>query len=122
MGFLTVRRVLFWMHLVAGSVAGLVILVMSVTGVLLMYEKQLVSWADDVPASTAVPAADKLPLEALLQAVRGARPAAPATAVAVSAERGAPVTVTLGGEGVVFVDPYDGRILGEGSRRARAFF
>ncbi|MBZ5651294.1 MAG: hypothetical protein LAO18_12500 [Acidobacteriia bacterium] len=33
------RRVLFWVHLTAGCVAGLVILVMSVTGALLAYRR-----------------------------------------------------------------------------------
>ena len=42
----TVRTVLFWCHLVAGLVAGLIVLVMSVTGVLLTYEKQMLLWAD----------------------------------------------------------------------------
>ena len=35
------RKVLFWMHLTAGVTAGLVILVMSLSGVLLAYERQL---------------------------------------------------------------------------------
>jgi len=37
----TFRTVLFWLHLAAGTVAGVVVLIMSVTGVLLMYEKQI---------------------------------------------------------------------------------
>jgi uncharacterized iron-regulated membrane protein len=40
------RKLFFWMHLILGTCAGLVILVMSVSGVLLMYERQMVEWAD----------------------------------------------------------------------------
>ena len=40
------RTVLFWLHLSAGVVAGALIMVMSVTGVLLTYEKQIVAWSD----------------------------------------------------------------------------
>ncbi|MCL4851103.1 MAG: PepSY domain-containing protein, partial [Bryobacteraceae bacterium] len=40
------RKVLFWLHLASGCVAGIVILIMSVTGTLLMYEKQMIAWAD----------------------------------------------------------------------------
>ena len=40
------RKLLFWCHLTAGVTAGIVILIMSVTGVLLAYEKQIISWAD----------------------------------------------------------------------------
>jgi uncharacterized iron-regulated membrane protein len=42
----TFRKILFWCHLTAGVVAGLVILMMSATGVLLTYEKQMIEWAD----------------------------------------------------------------------------
>ena len=40
------RKVLFWLHLSAGVLAGLIILMMSVTGVLLTYERQLQVWED----------------------------------------------------------------------------
>jgi len=40
------RRILFWLHLATGVFAGLIILIMSVTGVLLTYEKQILGWAD----------------------------------------------------------------------------
>ena len=40
------RRVLFWSHLVCGVVAGIVILIMCVTGVALTYQKEMQWWAD----------------------------------------------------------------------------
>ena len=40
------RRLFFWCHLAAGVTTGVVILIMSATGVLLMYEKQLIEWSD----------------------------------------------------------------------------
>jgi uncharacterized iron-regulated membrane protein len=40
------RTLLFWPHLAGGLVAGFVILLMSVTGVLLTYERQLIAWSD----------------------------------------------------------------------------
>ena len=40
------RKTIFWLHLITGVVAGVVILIMSVTGVLLMYQKQITAWAD----------------------------------------------------------------------------
>ena len=57
--------VIFWCHLIAGVVAGLVVLVMSVTGVLLTYERQIVAWADtrDYRVGAAVAGAPRLPLE-----------------------------------------------------------
>jgi uncharacterized iron-regulated membrane protein len=41
-----IRKSLFWLHLIAGVLAGIVILIMSVTGVLLTYEKQIIAWAE----------------------------------------------------------------------------
>lgn len=40
----TFRKTLFWSHLVVGITAGIVMLVMSVTGVLPTYEKQMSYW------------------------------------------------------------------------------
>jgi len=40
------RRIVFWMHLTAGLVVGSVVLVMSVTGVLLAFERQLTELAE----------------------------------------------------------------------------
>ena len=36
-----IRTVFFWLHLTAGLLAGVVVLIMSATGVLLTFEKQL---------------------------------------------------------------------------------
>ncbi len=43
---MSIRSVFFWAHLSAGVVAGLVILMMSVTGVLLTYERQMIASAE----------------------------------------------------------------------------
>ena len=40
------RKCLFWLHLSSGVVAGAVILMMSVTGVLLTFQPQIVDWAN----------------------------------------------------------------------------
>ena len=41
-----VRRVLFWLHLFAGCVAGVVILIMSITGAILAFERQIKAHMD----------------------------------------------------------------------------
>ena len=51
------RKVLFWSHLTVGIIGGLVILMMSVTGVLLTYERQIIAWADPRNYQVAPPAA-----------------------------------------------------------------
>src|SRR5882757_7544518 len=42
----SVRSFVFWLHLAAGCTAGVVILVMSVTGILLAFERQINNWMD----------------------------------------------------------------------------
>ena len=49
------RTVLFWLHLAAGVLAGAVVLIMSVTGVALTYEKQVIEWADGRASFRVVP-------------------------------------------------------------------
>jgi uncharacterized iron-regulated membrane protein len=119
------RRVVFWCHLVAGVAAGLVILVMSVTGVLLAYERQIERWGDtrDYTVVRPSPDAARLPAETLLARVRESQPAAAAaTTLTLYAEATEPATLSLPGGRNLFVNPYTGDVFGEGSTRVRAFF
>ena len=40
------HKIIFWTHLIAGVIAGLVIFIMSVTGVVLMYEPQISEFSE----------------------------------------------------------------------------
>ena len=117
------RKLVFWCHLAAGSFAGAVVLVMSVTGVLLAFERQVTAWADtrgyDVRAPA--PGAARVPVEAMLAAARVSKPGTP-SAFTLRADPSAPAEVGFGREGVIFVNPYTGEVLGEGSPTVRAFF
>ncbi|MGC4014970.1 MAG: PepSY domain-containing protein [Luteolibacter sp.] len=42
----TLRRCLFWAHLATGVVAGLVILILAVTGILMSFETQIIGRAE----------------------------------------------------------------------------
>jgi uncharacterized iron-regulated membrane protein len=117
------RIVLFWLHLTAGVFAGVVVLIMSATGVALTYEKQMLEWADR-RAWSVPPPSGSAPLspETLLARVREARPeAAPAT-LTLRADPAAPATVALEGNGSVLVNPYTGEVLGPPPAGLRAFF
>jgi uncharacterized iron-regulated membrane protein len=118
---LPLRRVVLWMHLSAGVAAGLVVLVMSVTGVLLAYEKQMIRWADGYTASPA-PGQARLPLDTLVARAVAERPAAATGSIVVRRDPLAPVEISAGREGSLFLNPYTGAVLGTGSARTRAFF
>jgi uncharacterized iron-regulated membrane protein len=117
------RNVLFWIHLAAGAAAGIVILIMSATGVALTYEKQVIEWADrrawTAPADAA--SSRHLAPETLL-ASAAASNGAPAIAITLRADAAAPATVTLEGNRAVLVDPYSGRVIGEPPAAVRSFF
>ena len=115
------RTLLFWMHLAIGVVAGLVILLMCVTGVALTYEKQMLEWAD---RGAVPPAAGAVPLrpEALLLAAAAGEPGAMPASLTLRADRRAPATVTFDGNRTRLVDPATGQSLGEPSPRLRQFF
>jgi uncharacterized iron-regulated membrane protein len=119
----SLRSVIFWMHLCCGVAAGVVVLIMSVTGVALTYEKQVLEWADR-RAWTVPPQVDarQLPPETLLAKVIEAQPGAAPTGITLRADASAPATVTLDGNKALLVDPYSGAIIGEPPAALRSFF
>src|SRR3954464_15274766 len=112
------RRILFWTHLVAGVAAGVVILIMCVTGALLAFEKQITSWADHHGLRPLTRSGHRLPAEEILRLAGVERP----MSLTLSADSGEPLQIAVSREQVLYVDPCDGRVLGEGSRGVRAFF
>ena len=117
------RKAVFWVHLVVGVAAGIVILVMSATGTLLMYERQITEWADrgyrSAPPS---PGAAWLPVEVLVAQALKTDSKAPPASITLQADPDAPAAVSLGRNRSVYINPYTGQILGEGSKTVRAFF
>lgn len=116
------RKTLFWTHLACGVAAGLVILMMSVTGVILTYERQMLAWADRALVGPAEVAADRLPLEALVARARLQEPDFVPTSIRVAADPGAHVVLAAGRSGSRYVDPYTGAVRGEGATGLREFF
>lgn len=117
------RKTLFWLHLIAGVTAGIVILLMSATGVLLAFERQAVAFAERDLRTTAEEAArPRLPLSRIVAAAASAAPEAKPSNIVLRSDRLAPVAVAFGREKTIFVNPYTGAVLGEGAARVRGFF
>lgn len=117
------RTFLFWMHLTAGVAAMVAIFIMSLTGVLLTYERQMVRWYDTrhyraAPPSPNTPHLSPIDLAA---AVRTVEPDAVATSVTLRADPMAPATVSVERR-QLFVNPYTGRVWGEAEEGLRPFF
>ena len=109
-----VHRMVFWSHLLAGVIAGAVILMMSFTGFVLMYEAQITEYVERHQRRITPPsgAATRLSLEVLLTKVREIEPDARPATITISSDPAAAVIVNLGRDNTVFVNPYTGAILG----------
>src|SRR5438105_3092084 len=114
------RKIFFWLHLTAGCIAGLVILIMSATGVLLTYEKQMIQWAEARSAKIE-PGANRQPVSQLLQTTVANTAGNPAS-ITIRRASESPAEVSLGPGKSVLVNPYTGAGVGEGVPNLRLFF
>ena len=114
------RRVLFWAHLIVGVSTGVVVFVMSATGVALTYQRQVQQWADGFEALPAEAASEPLPLPELLRLAREERQEEP-TALLLRNDPAQPVRVSFGRQSVE-TNPYTGEPLGAGAVGVRRMF
>ncbi len=117
-----VRSTIFWAHLVCGVATGLVVLMMSVTGVILTYERQIIAWAENRTYAAPSPGAQRLPLEELLAAAKLQRPDFTPATLMLRNEPDAAVVLGAGRTGTVHVDPYTGAVADPGAQGLRSFF
>ncbi|MFL5617345.1 MAG: PepSY-associated TM helix domain-containing protein [Gemmatimonadaceae bacterium] len=117
------RTLLFWLHLATGVSVSVVVLIMSVTGVLLTYEKQITRWADTHALDGAPPSPDakRFDVATLVSRARAASTGTP-TAITWRAGADAPVEVAFGRERTIFLNAYSGAVLGGGASGTRGFF
>jgi uncharacterized iron-regulated membrane protein len=117
------RRVLFWMHLSAGVLAGALILFFAVTGALLAYERQIVHAADKrfYQSDPAAKNAPRLPLDDALARAVQTLPGAPEMVIEYRDPKW-PLEIQTANRSSYFVDPHSGRAQGPASPRTRAFF
>src|SRR5271154_2702956 len=111
------RKILFWIHLAIGCAAGAVVFIMSVTGTLLAYERQIISWLDrGARSAPPTPDSHRLPIEVLVAKAASQTPGAP-TAITLRSDRSAPAEVSFGRDHILLMDAYSGIVLGESSPR-----
>ena len=106
---LMIRKTVFWMHLCGGALAGLVILMMSVTGTVLTYERQIQVWEDRSYFQEPAAGAQALSLDDLLDAAN-AEEGFTATSLQLASNDSAPLTVRMGRSQTKFLNPYNAEI------------
>jgi len=116
------RKVVFWVHLACGLSAGTVILIMSVTGVLLTYEKQLEEWSDRAYWTAPSAPGERAPISSLVSAATAHDVAFEPTGVTLWAGPDAPVGVTRRDAPMLYLDPTTGEVRGVATTSMRSFF
>lgn len=114
------KKLIFWLHLSCGIAMGMVVFIMSFTGVVLTYEKQIASWADGFEVRPPAPGAQKLSPATILQRANAETGKLP-TAIRVHSDPEEPTRVSFGRESYM-VDPYSGDRFGDGAVELRGFF
>jgi uncharacterized iron-regulated membrane protein len=116
------RKVFFWSHLVSGVLAGLVILMMSVTGVLLTYERQILAWAEQSDFLSDIQGQERLTLDQLFFIAKTEYPDSFPTSIVITNDPGAPVTFSAGRSGGFSLNPLTGEAMETGSESLEHFF
>jgi uncharacterized iron-regulated membrane protein len=118
-----IRPILFWFHLIVGITAGTIVLSMSVSGILIAYERQIMEWIEHDIRSVQVPEGNKpLDVETLLSRVQESQPGVELTGLTLFSDPRSAARVSLGREGLLFVNPYTGGIVGKPHKAAHDFF
>jgi uncharacterized iron-regulated membrane protein len=117
------RKIIFWLHLIAGVVAGVIIFVMSATGVALAFDKEIQAWAERDARRITQPTADAKPLglDVLLAKLREQRPGERPSTITLEADPTVAVAVSFGRTNTFYLDPYSGAIREPGAKKTRAF-
>ncbi len=115
------RTLIFWLHLAVGCVAGLIILAMSITGVMLAFERQINAWADAPAVLTAKPEAPSAALDSVLSSLKSGGQGVPSQLVLHNASNTS-IEVRFGRERTLFLDPSTAAVIGAPSETSRAFF
>ncbi|MGD8340054.1 MAG: PepSY-associated TM helix domain-containing protein [Gammaproteobacteria bacterium] len=116
------RKTVFWIHLICGVATGLVVLMMSVTGVILTYERQMIAWQTNPFYSDPPAAASRLSIESLAASASLADPGFVPTSVRLDSDPRAPAMLSAGRAGTRYVNTYTGEVLGEPPRGLEDFF
>jgi uncharacterized iron-regulated membrane protein len=107
-----VRKILFWVHLVAGVISGLSIAIMCFTGTVLAFDKEITAWSerDARRAEQPAPGAPRLSLDELQGKLRDAQPDAKPVSIIMQNDPNAAVAFSAGRTGGHYVNPYTGEV------------
>lgn len=116
------RKTIFWIHLASGVATGLVVLMMSVTGVILTYERQMLAAQTRVFYSDPPAGESRESIESLVASAARFDAEFQATSVRLSSDPRAPAALSAGPAGTRYLNAYTGEVLGEPPTGLNSFF
>jgi hypothetical protein len=118
---MTLRRLLFWVHLGVGVIIGLVIGFLAVTGSILTFQPQIVAFAEK---SAQVASPTQGPCVAPSDLLKNASDYrhGSATSLVLFSDPHRPGEVSFGADSVVLINSCEGRVIGNGAGKLRGFF
>jgi uncharacterized iron-regulated membrane protein len=108
---MTLHRLLFWVHLAIGIVIGLVIGFLAITGSILVFQPQIVAFAERSAQIASPSQASCVAPSDLLKNASAYRHGS-ATALTLFFDPHRPAEVAFGADSVVLVNTCDGRVVG----------
>ena len=115
------RTVIFWSHLSCGVVAGLAVLMLSVTGVLLTYERQILNWDNRTYYAEPDAGQTLLPIETLAAAIEEQANFSPSS-ITFTAKASAPAIARQGRSELRYMNPYTGEVYPSHKSQLDGFF
>ncbi len=116
------RKILFWMHLSCGVVAGAFILLMSATGVTLTYEAQMQAAAAKRNNVAVVQGQQRLTADELAAAAQATLPEPnPRLSMVIDANPAVPVSFSAGRGTAALLNPYTGAAIEDAAAGTRGF-
>ena len=119
---MSVRRLLFWAHLIVGIAVGLGVAYMAATGTILAFQPQIVRFAERAIKPSIPSPGEVCAVPSTILASAQAQSGQAATSVQLFSDPGVPAQVTLPGDTTLLVDGCTGKVLGPGASRLRVFF
>ncbi|GJM14177.1 MAG: hypothetical protein DHS20C12_25800 [Pseudohongiella sp.] len=115
------RKTIFWIHLACGISAGVVVLMMSVTGVILTYERQIQVWEDRSYYAEPEAGQQMMSADQLIEASRNLEGFEPSS-LALSSDPTAPAVLRQGRSETQYLNPYSGEAYTPHADSMSAFF
>lgn len=118
---MTLRRLLFWLHLCTGIVVGVVIAFLAVTGCILTFQAPIVNLAERHARVVSPSSSACVAPSTLLENAAAYRHSLP-TALVLYSDPHQPAEISFGPESLLLADGCSGKVIGYGAVKLRGFF